>query len=109
MVKNTNFSKLILKCFIVVVMLLAAGTKNSFAEFEANWGNSDGDHQLARWMVQNGYYTDYNDALNFSRTGYVGQNSSGSDPYLWNLSQPVSFEIVGEESAHQDYSTFGYY
>ncbi len=106
--KNSKVGK-IASMFILFVMLLAAGPKDTFAGFEANWGNSDGDHQLARWMVQNGYYSDYNQALDFSRTGYVGHGGGDSDPYSWNLSQPVSFEIVGEESAHQDYSTLGFY
>lgn len=110
MIKTTNtLLKRMTAMGVFIFFVIVAGAKDGACAFEANWGSSDGDHQIARWLVGNGYYGEYNEALSFARTGYVGHNSSDADGYKWNLSEPVSFEIMGEESAHSDYSTIGYY
>lgn len=94
-----------------IVLSVFGATNNGYCSFENNWGTSDGDHQIARWLVNSGYYTEaqYNDAVSFARTGFIGHDSGDPDGFFWNLSQPVTFQIMAEESAHQDFSTLGYY
>jgi hypothetical protein len=108
MKKNMGIRKTVAMCLFTFALLLA-NPRNGFCSFENNWGGSDGDHQIARWLVGNGYHSEYNDALGFARNNYIGHNSGDADGYFWNTSQPVTFEIMAEESAHADYSTLGYY
>lgn len=88
---------------------------SALSSFLVNWGNSfdpgdgPGYEFIANWLVNNGYYSNLNDAKNFAQFGYIGYNPADGDPFYWNLPQGASVEIVQEISAYKDITTFGYY
>ena len=87
---------------------------NAYGAFDADWGVSldnglPGHIQIAQWLVDNGYYTDPNDARVFAETGYIGRDSGDPDPYFWAPADEVEFEIVGEIAGFADCNVLGYY
>jgi hypothetical protein len=102
---------------VFILIVLALGAKDAFCEFDVDWGLTNdrglrgrtGDHLVAEWLVGNGYYTDLSDAKNFARTGYIGHDRGDADSYFWNLSQPVTFEVVYENARYADDNILGYY
>lgn len=101
--------------FIFICTFLVVAPKNSFSEFDVDWGVSDDDgttlgyEGLGTWFVNEGYFSDQGSAETFAQTGYIGYNSGDADPFSWNIAMPTRFEIVQEIAGDADINTLGYY
>ena len=100
--------------FVVLFFILAC-QPNAHPSFIVNWGNSwdpgngPGYEFIANWLVNNGYFTNLNDAKNFAQFEYIGHKPTDPDPFHWNLPQGAIVEIVQEISAYKNITTFGFY
>jgi hypothetical protein len=84
------------------------------ADFDVNWRPSldngmFGYEELGHWLVNNGYYNNFNDAKNFAQTGYIGFDNADPDAYYWDISGPIDARIVKEVAGFANKNTFGYY
>lgn len=115
--RNNSRIKKVFSVCVVSLVILGAGAKNAFCEFDVPWGLTNdkgfkgmtGDQFLAQWLAGNGYYDNLSDAGAFAKTGYIGYDGGDADPYYWNLTQPVTFEIVYENARYADDNILGYY
>lgn len=111
-------SKITKVLFLVVMMGISfVCPQMAWSAFDVDWSESydsnlqdkTGDRIIAQWLVNQGYYSDFEQARTFAHRGYIGYDNSSADPFFWNTSQPLIFEIVQENAAYADSNKLGYY
>ncbi|MFH0826866.1 MAG: hypothetical protein V1923_03140 [Candidatus Omnitrophota bacterium] len=100
----------VLICFFSV---LAIGQKVSFCqETVLDWGSDEagyGYEVIAKWLVENGYYSSLDEARAFAETGSIGYQDNFATPFYWKIKQPIEVTIVQERAVFADQNRLGYY
>ncbi|MCA9406039.1 MAG: PEP-CTERM sorting domain-containing protein [Candidatus Omnitrophica bacterium] len=113
--QKTAFGKVAIIA-VMAVAFMAVKQQPAFSAFEPDWGVSwdggvgTGYNDVAKWLVNNGYYNDFGEATAFAQSGYIGHDVADPDPFFWSFNNiPVEFQIVYENAGFANQNTFGYY